>query len=105
MTEHIKKLKEAVEKAHNVKAKHEESSAIRETIKGNALKESTVWEGVVETFVITGHHMAKRCYAWSNEVGEETRYTVVLEIPPVAGPRGAVRTAMVAAARQARPPK
>jgi hypothetical protein len=25
----------------------------------------TVWEGVVECFVLSGHARAKRCYAWS----------------------------------------
>lgn len=97
MTERIQRLKEAVEKTHKVKAEHEGSSAINETFKGN-----TAWEGVVESFVIEGHHMAKRCYAWSYEVGQETHYTTVLEIPPVTGPRSAVQTALVAAARLSR---
>ena len=98
MTERIQRLKEAVEKAHKCRATHEASTFIRDTFKANV-----AWEGTVETFLIEGHHMAKRCYAWCDDAAEETRYTTILEIPPVAGPRGAVQTALVAAARQARP--
>ena len=34
--------------------------------------DKTVWEGVVESFAITGHPKAKRCYAWSFLDGKPT---------------------------------
>jgi len=50
------------------------------------------WEGEVLVFELEGHPSASRCYAW--EVGGEV--TAVLGVPPVDGPRAAVRAAIVA---------
>ena len=56
----------------------------------------TVWEGVVESFALTGHTKAKRCYAWSYQDNGETQYVNVLEIPPVVSAETAVRVSSVA---------
>jgi hypothetical protein len=50
----------------------------------------TAWEGVVESFAITRHPKARRCYAWSFLDNSETRYVTVLEIPPVESSQTAV---------------
>lgn len=50
------------------------------------------WEGEVLVFELVGHPSASRCYAW--EVDGEV--TAVLEVPPVDGPRAAVRAAIAA---------
>lgn len=50
------------------------------------------WEGEVLVFELLGHPKASRCYAW--EVDGEV--TAVLGVPPVDGPRAAVRAAIVA---------
>jgi hypothetical protein len=63
---------------HGCKATHEQSAVIVEKF-----RKQTVWEGVVESFALTGHPKAKRCYAWSYQNGGETQYVNVLEIPPV----------------------
>lgn len=70
------------------------STPIRETFRGQ-----TVWEGVVESFELTGHAKAKRCYAWSYQDKGETQYVITLEIPPVESPITAVRVAIVADVR------
>jgi len=52
--------------------------------------------GVVESFALTGHPKAKRCYAWSYQDKGETQYVTALEIPPVESPITAVRAAIAA---------
>lgn len=56
----------------------------------------TVWEGVVESFALTGHPKAKRCYAWSYQDKGETQYVNVLEISPVVSLQTAVQVSIVA---------
>jgi hypothetical protein len=60
MSPRIEQLREAVEVMHKCKAQHEKSVPVVEMF-----GDKTVWEGVVESFAITGHPKAKRCYAWS----------------------------------------
>jgi hypothetical protein len=94
MSERIENLRTAIETMHGCKAKHERSAVIVETFAGK-----TVWEGVVESFALTGHPKAKRCYAWSYQDNGETQYVNVLEIPPVVSPQTAVRASIVAASK------
>lgn len=94
MSERIEQLRLAVETMHRCKASHEASTPIRETF-----REQVVWEGVVESFAISGHPKAKRCYAWSYQDKGETQYVTALEIPPVESPITAVRAAIVAEAK------
>lgn len=56
MSPRMEQLREAVEVLHKVKAQHEKSVPVVEMFGGK-----TVWEGVVESFAITGHPKAKRC--------------------------------------------
>jgi hypothetical protein len=91
VSERIEQLRLAVETMERCKAGHESSTPIRETFRGQ-----TVWEGVVESFALTGHPKAKRCYAWSFQGNGETQYAITLEIPPVESPITAFRVAIVA---------
>jgi hypothetical protein len=95
MSQRIDTLRQAVETAHNCKAAHLESVPVREMF-GNAV----VWEGVVESFSLTGHPKAKIAYAWSFPDGPETRYITVLELPPVESPQTAVRAAIASKAQK-----
>ena len=89
MSDRLEDVRQAVELMHGCKAKHEKSIPLVEMF-----GEATVWEGVVESFAITGHPKATRCYAWSFLDGNEPRYIAVLEIPPVISPQTAVRAAI-----------
>jgi hypothetical protein len=91
MSERIENLRAAIETMHGCKAEHERSAVIVERFKNQ-----TVWEGVVESFVLSGHPKAKRCYAWCYQDNGETRYVNVLEIPPVVSPQTAVQAAIIA---------
>jgi hypothetical protein len=91
MSERIEQLRLAVETMHHCKARHEASTPILETFRNQK-----VWEGVVESFALTGHPKAKRCYAWSFQDNGESQYVTALEIPPVESPITAVRAAIAA---------
>jgi hypothetical protein len=91
MSERIENLRAAIETMHGCKALHERSTPVVEMF-----GTKKVWEGVVESFALSGHAKAKRCYAWSYHDGGETQYVNVLEIPPVVSPVTAVRAAIVA---------
>ena len=95
MSERIEQLLLAVETMHHFKADHEASTPILETFRGQK-----VWEGVVESFVLSGHPKAKRCYAWSFQDNGETQYVTALEIPPVESSITAVRASIVAEAEK-----
>jgi hypothetical protein len=95
MSKRVEDLRLAVETMEHCKARHEASTPIRETFRNQ-----TVWgEGVVESFALTGHPKAKRCYAWGFQDKGETQYSITLEILPVESPITAVRIAIVAEAR------
>ena len=95
MSERIEQLRLAVETMEHCKSSHESSTPIRENFRGQ-----TVWEGVVESFALTGLPKAKRCYAWSFKDKGETQYAITLEIPPVESPITAVRVAIAAEAKK-----
>lgn len=95
MSERIAKLKDAIEAMHHCAARHVASEPVIELFRGEV-----AWDGVVETFEITGHPKAKRCHAWSYEENGETQYTAVLEIPPVDSAETAVKVAIAAEARK-----
>lgn len=96
MSERIGKLKEAVETVHDCTARHVGSEPVIELFRGEV-----AWDGVVETFDLTGHPKAERCYAWSFMEDGETHYTTVLEIPPVDSAESAVKIAIAAKAKAA----
>ena len=89
-------LKQAIESEHGGAATFVQSVPIRE-MRGEQL----VWQGTVLVFDLAGHPKASRAYAWSHDMdgGPKRRLFAILGIPPVNGPREAVRAAMVAEAR------
>jgi hypothetical protein len=71
--------------------------AISESFQG--FQGQILWEGEVVVFETPDHPQAKRAYAWSygsTNSDKETRYVVVLEIPPVTSPQTAVKAAIAA---------
>jgi hypothetical protein len=81
-------LQDAIRQLHGCESRWIESVPVREEREGK-----TVWDGVVQVFVLVGHPKAKRAYAWSHATeGTPRRFHVVLGIPPVDGPVMAVRT-------------
>jgi hypothetical protein len=93
MNERIQNLRIAVEHVNHCEAAHASSTVVRESFQGQ-----TVWEGVVESFIIRGRPTADRCYAWSYDFGGETHHTTVLQLPPVDSPETAVKMALAARA-------
>ena len=93
MTEaQISQLKQAVESQHGGTATLVQSVPIREEHVGQ-----TVWDGTVHVFDLAGHPKATRAYAWSYELPDgKRRFFAVLHVPPIVGPREAVRAAIVA---------
>ena len=94
MSDRIAKLKDAIETMHRCKAVHFASEVVVELFRGEV-----AWDGVVETFDLTGHPKAKRCHAWSYEEKGETQFVTVLELPPVDSPETAVKVAIAAEAK------
>jgi hypothetical protein len=88
--------KDPIETMHRCEATHVASEPVLELFNGEV-----AWDGVVETFALTGHPKAKRCQAWSYEENGETQYVTVLEIPPVDSAETAVKIAIAAHAQQA----
>ena len=74
---------------HECGASHERSVLVEEMF-----GTETAREGVVESFTLTGHPKAERCYAWRFNDGGEVRYVGVLEIPPIDSAQTAVRAAI-----------
>ena len=94
MSEYLAKIKDAIEVMHACKARHVASEAVIELFRGEV-----AWDGVVETFELTGHPKAQRCHAWSYDENGETQYVTVLELPPVTSAESAVKVAIAAKAR------
>ena len=95
MSERIENLRTAIETMNKCKAAHQQSVLVVEMFGYNV-----VWEGIVESFALTGHPKAKRCYAWSYQDKGETQYVNVFEIPPVVSPATAVRASIVSDAKK-----
>ena len=89
MIDRIDDIRRAVEAVHGCSAKYECSFPVTEK-RG----EETVWEGFVESFALSQHPKAKRCYAWSFMERDEPRYVAVLELPPITSPHSALRAAI-----------
>ena len=72
-------LEDAIRNLHVCESTSKESVPIVERFQG-----TTVWEGVVEVFNLTGHLTAKRCYAWKHKVENgRGRFIAMLKIPPI----------------------
>ncbi len=79
-------LREAIKRTHGVDANWVESVPVYAGFKGQA-----VWDGEVQIYELIGHPKAKRCYAWSEDAGQD--FFAVLALPPgqgrnARGPRG-----------------
>ena len=94
MSERIERLKEAVEKAYECKARHVVSEEVTDLFQGEV-----AWDAVVATFELEGHPKAKRCYAWAHIEDGEPQYTTVLEIPPVNSAESALEASIATKAR------
>ncbi|MGH9765073.1 MAG: hypothetical protein ACREDR_18945 [Blastocatellia bacterium] len=90
---YIEELRDVIRHLHGVESKHVESVPVRESFQGK-----TVWEGIVEVFVLIGHPKAPKVYAWAHDTDspkQPRRHVTVLHIPPVVSPALAVRAAIV----------
>jgi hypothetical protein len=90
---HIQELRDVIHHLHGATASHLESVPVTEKFQGR-----TVWDGVVEVFLLTGHPKADRVYAWMHDTDDPAkprRHVTVLHIPPVVSPQTAVQAAIV----------
>lgn len=93
-TNYIERLRKAIWDLYGCESTHVGTTAVRETFQGKA-----IWEGSVETFLLTRHSSAQRCYAWAQGSGKdevEKTYIAVLGIPPINSPADAVRSVIFA---------
>ena len=88
--DNIKDIKKVIKKLHDSQTTHIATEYVKEIF-----KDETVWEGEVEVFELTDHPNTSKCYAWSYREGKETKYTKVLELPPVDSAIKAVRASII----------
>jgi hypothetical protein len=91
----ITELKDAIRAMHGCESLHITSVPVKEVFDGE-----TGWEGTVEVFELVGHPEAQRCYAWSDQDGDQNKIIAVLGISPVDSPESAVRAAIAAKAKR-----
>jgi hypothetical protein len=92
---HLARLQDAIRRLNGCESRYLETVSVSESVSG--FKGNTAWQGEVAVFEIYGHTQAKRAYAWSSTLpNKETRYVVVLEVPPIKCPRTAVQAALAA---------
>lgn len=91
---YIARLQNAIWQLNRCKSRYVESVVVSEMPAG--LPKSPVAEGEIVVFEICDHSHAKRAYAWSYREGNNTRFVVVLEIPPITSPQTAVEAAIAA---------
>jgi hypothetical protein len=90
MSSYISNLQGAIRRLHGLEAVHVRTVPLTEQFEGKIL-----WQGEVETFNVSGHPQALRCFAWAYEDDDgKQQYTAVLELPPVNSERSAVRVAI-----------
>jgi hypothetical protein len=88
-------LQNAIRRLNGCESKYVETVTVSQPFL--SFRHNTVWEGDVAVFEVYGHPKAQRAYAWSSTTdNEETRFVVVLEIPPVSSPQTAVQAAIAA---------
>jgi hypothetical protein len=92
--DYIERLQSAIRRLNHCESKYVASVTISESFL--TFQKQKLWEGEVAIFEIFGHSTAQRAYAWSHKVESETRYVVVLEVPPVRSPETAVQAAIAA---------
>ncbi|HEY1987371.1 MAG TPA: hypothetical protein VGG85_18280 [Terracidiphilus sp.] len=90
---YIEELKDVIRKLHGVESTHITSVPVKEVFGGK-----TIWEGVVEVFLLRGHPKANTAYAWSHDTDNPDnpkRHVTVLHVPPAVSPETAVRVAIM----------
>ncbi len=92
--EYIARLQDVIWQLNQCESKYVESVEVSQTTVG--LPKSPVGDGEIAVFEICDHPQAKRAYAWSYRAGNNTRFVVVLEIPPITSPQTAVEAAIAA---------
>ena len=88
----IKNLQQAVEDGFGCQAAYEKTSRVVESFEG-----STVWQGDVMVFRVTGREDADTAYAWLEDVNDtdHVRVFTVLGRKPVNTANEAVRAALI----------
>jgi hypothetical protein len=94
-------LKQAIEVRHGGIATFIQAVPVKEVFDGR-----TVWERVVHIFRLKGNLITDIAYAWSDVRQGDLSGEVftVLRVPPVSGPRDAVRSVIIAEDRASKPP-
>ena len=84
-------LKRTVEELHACEAAYLTSQHVRETFDG-----TTLWDGAVSIFALTGHLAATTCYAWSDHEPRSGNrgFYAVLHLAPIESARDAVRASL-----------
>lgn len=88
----------ALEKTHNVCAKHLDTIGVKKIFNG-----TLAWAGDVEVFEVTGHPKAEHAYVWgypNNKRSGEYDFVAILGIPPITSASIAVQAAIAAEARR-----
>lgn len=80
------RLSAGILKTHGVLAEWLTATVVREKIKGVGS-----WTGDVQTFQLINHRTTQYCYAWAQDVGDNSELVMVLKTPPVNSPQDAVR--------------
>ena len=93
--DYIARLQNAIRQLNDCDSRYVETVKVSESFQ--SFQKNINWQGDVAVFEIWGHPQAQRAFAWCcAPVNEETRYVVVLGIPPVNSPQTAVQAAMAA---------
>jgi hypothetical protein len=93
--DYLVRLQNAILRLNGCQSKYVETVTVSQP--SVSFHQSAVWQGEVAVFEIYGHPTAGRAYAWSYTTdNEETRYVVVLKIPPISSPETAVQAALAA---------
>ena len=93
--DYVTRLQNAIRQLNGCESKYVETVTVSQSFQ--SFQHNTLWRGDVAVFEVYGHAKAQRAYAWSSSAdNEETKYIVVLEIPPVSSPQTAVEAAIAA---------
>jgi len=83
---------------HGCRAAWVQSVPVHEVYEG-----TTVWQGDVQVYALTGHPKANRCYGWS--YGDPEQFITILELPPVKTAQDAVKVGVAYQVKNGRKPK
>jgi hypothetical protein len=97
----INELREVIRKVHGSRAVHLKSVPVKEVYHGK-----TVWDVVVQVFLLRDHPQTNKVYAWSyatDDLEHPKRHVTVLHIPPAITPENAVKVALLQEFRDGQP--